>query len=63
MGKKVLILSASPRNNSNSHALAEAFARGELTEERLAGIRQKATEVTAAEEPFFAEAFIRRMDF
>ena len=28
MGKKVLILSASPRNNSNSHALAEAFARG-----------------------------------
>ena len=48
---------------NTSLAAAEAFARGELTEERLAGIRQKATEVTAAEEPFFAEAFIRRMDF
>ena len=28
MSKKVLILSASPRQRSNSHALAEAFARG-----------------------------------
>ena len=28
MGKKVLILSTSPRRNSNSEALAEAFAKG-----------------------------------
>ncbi|MCM1483306.1 MAG: NAD(P)H-dependent oxidoreductase [Muribaculaceae bacterium] len=26
--KKVLIISTSPRHNSNSHALAEAFVRG-----------------------------------
>lgn len=28
MAKKVIILSTSPRRNSNSHALAEAFSRG-----------------------------------